>query len=65
MRRPLRLGLAGCGRLAERGYLPALALRDDVELVAVVDVDPARCRALSPGELQDPLAPFDVVADVA
>jgi predicted dehydrogenase len=38
----MRIGLVGCGRLAEAGYLPALALTPRVELVAVVDPDPAR-----------------------
>jgi predicted dehydrogenase len=36
-RRPVRLGLVGCGRVAELGYLPALAGLDQVELVAVAD----------------------------
>ena len=39
---PLRLALVGCGRLAEHGYLPALALVDQLRLVAVADPDPAR-----------------------
>jgi predicted dehydrogenase len=39
---PLRLGLVGCGRLAERGYLPALARVPSLELAAVVDHDPVR-----------------------
>jgi predicted dehydrogenase len=34
---PLRLGLVGCGRLAEAGYLPAIAATYGVELVAVAD----------------------------
>jgi predicted dehydrogenase len=40
--RPLRVGLVGCGRLAEVGYLPAIAATDGVELVAVADPRPAR-----------------------
>jgi predicted dehydrogenase len=40
-----RLGLVGCGRLVERGYLPALAAVDGLRLVAVADPDAAR-RAL-------------------
>jgi predicted dehydrogenase len=36
-RAPLRLGLVGCGRLAEAGYLPAIAGAGGVELVAVAD----------------------------
>ena len=38
----LRLGLVGCGRLAELGYLPALDLVGGVELVAVADPDRIR-----------------------
>jgi predicted dehydrogenase len=40
--RVLRLGIVGCGRLAEFGYLPALAGLDGLTLVAVADPDPAR-----------------------
>jgi predicted dehydrogenase len=36
------LGLVGCGRLAERGYLPAVAATPSVRLVAVTDANPAR-----------------------
>jgi predicted dehydrogenase len=39
---PLRLGLVGCGRLAERGYLPALASIPGLTVVAVADPDPDR-----------------------
>ncbi len=44
----VRVGLVGCGRLAERGYLPALALTESVTLVAVADRDEGRCAALAP-----------------
>ncbi|MFP5320917.1 MAG: Gfo/Idh/MocA family protein [Acidimicrobiia bacterium] len=44
---PLRLGLVGCGRLAELGYVPAAALAADVELVAVADPDPQRRAAVA------------------
>lgn len=37
-----RLGLVGCGRLAEAGYLPALSRCPEVQLVAVADPDPTR-----------------------
>jgi len=37
---PLRIGLIGCGRLAEVGYAPALALTPGVRAVAVADPDP-------------------------
>ncbi|MDZ7732941.1 MAG: Gfo/Idh/MocA family oxidoreductase [Acidimicrobiia bacterium] len=36
------LGLVGCGRLATRGYLPAIADTPGVRLTAVVDPDAAR-----------------------
>lgn len=49
MTRPVRVGLVGCGRLAERGYVPALAQTDAVSLVAVADRDLARCDAVAPG----------------
>jgi len=39
---PLRLGLVGCGRLAELGYVPALASVPGLRLVAVADPDPDR-----------------------
>ena len=38
----LRLGLVGCGRLAEHGYAPAAARSDAVRIVAVAD--PVRAR---------------------
>jgi predicted dehydrogenase len=43
---PIRLGLAGCGRLAEAGYVPALAGLPGVELVAVADPDEGRRAAV-------------------
>lgn len=49
MRPEVRLGLVGCGRVAERGYVPALALARGVRLAAVADVDQARCRETAPG----------------
>ncbi len=49
MTAPLRVGLVGCGRLAERGYLPAFTQMDAVSLVAVADLDAARCESLAPG----------------
>jgi predicted dehydrogenase len=44
---PLRMGLAGCGRIAERGYLPAFRALPQMELVAVADPDPARAATLA------------------
>ncbi|HEX5376492.1 MAG TPA: Gfo/Idh/MocA family oxidoreductase [Solirubrobacterales bacterium] len=46
---PLRLGIAGCGRIAERGYLPALGGLPEVRLAAVADPDPARAAGLLAG----------------
>jgi predicted dehydrogenase len=43
----LRLGLVGCGRLAERGYVPAIAGLDGVDLAAVVDPDRDRRRGVA------------------
>jgi myo-inositol 2-dehydrogenase/D-chiro-inositol 1-dehydrogenase len=43
----LRLGLIGCGRLAERGYIPALRRVADARLVAAADPATDRCRALA------------------
>lgn len=42
MRPPLRIGLVGCGRLAEVGYVPALRDAVDIELAAVAEPDPSR-----------------------
>ncbi len=39
---PLTLGLIGCGRLAELGYVPALAGTARFRLTAVADPDPRR-----------------------
>jgi predicted dehydrogenase len=39
---PLRLGIAGCGRIVERGYLPALRGTNAWALAAVADPDLAR-----------------------
>ena len=38
----LRLGLVGCGRLAECGYAPAAARAKGIEIVAVADPDRSR-----------------------
>jgi len=45
----LRIGLIGCGRLAERGYLPAFRISRGVRLAAVADVAPSRCAEAAPG----------------
>jgi myo-inositol 2-dehydrogenase/D-chiro-inositol 1-dehydrogenase len=38
----VRLGMVGCGRLAELGYAPAATAADGVEIVAVADPDRSR-----------------------
>jgi predicted dehydrogenase len=45
----LRIGLVGCGRLAERGYVPALERAEGVELAAVADPAAERCAGAAPG----------------
>jgi predicted dehydrogenase len=45
---PVRIGLVGCGRLAEFGYLPAFRQAKGVALVGVVDVNASRCREIVP-----------------
>jgi predicted dehydrogenase len=45
----LRVGLVGCGRIAERGYVPALARAEGLELTAVADPVPERCGRVAPG----------------
>jgi Oxidoreductase family, NAD-binding Rossmann fold len=44
----VRIGLIGCGRVAEFGYLPAFRQARGVVLVGIADVNPSRCRALAP-----------------
>ncbi len=58
---PLRLGIAGCGRIVERGYMPALRQLAEVELVAVADPHRERAErvAMSAG-----VAPFTAVEEL-
>lgn len=44
----VRVGLVGCGRLAEFGYLPAFRRASGVTLVAIADVNPLRCKQVAP-----------------
>lgn len=46
---PVRMGLVGCGRLAEFGYLPALRRAAGVVLSGVADLNPHRCKQIAPG----------------
>ena len=50
---PVRLGLVGCGRLAELGYAPASRAAEGVEIVAVSDPERER-RALLAAKLGAP-----------
>lgn len=38
----IRLGIAGCGRIAERGYVPAALAAEDVTIAAFADPNPDR-----------------------
>jgi predicted dehydrogenase len=44
---PLRLGIAGCGRIVERGYLAAARALPEIAVVAVADPDPERVGQLA------------------
>ena len=48
MSAPLEVAIAGCGRITEVGYLPALARTPTVRLVGVVDPDGERCARVAP-----------------
>jgi len=45
---PVRIGLVGCGRLAEFGYIPAFRRASGVSLAGVADVNPLRCKQIAP-----------------
>ena len=44
----VRVGLVGCGRVAEFGYLPAFKKAHGVALAGIADVNPSRCERLAP-----------------
>lgn len=46
MSAPIRLGIVGCGRIVERGYLPALRQLGGVRLAGVADPDLSRAELL-------------------
>jgi predicted dehydrogenase len=46
---PLRIGIIGCGRVVELGYIPALKKARGAQLVAVADPDLERCNRIAPG----------------
>jgi predicted dehydrogenase len=41
----LRIGILGAGNIAQSAHLPVYAARDDVELVAICDMNLARAKA--------------------
>ena len=45
----IQIGLVGCGRVAEFGYLPAFRRAKGVKLIGVADTNPARCQEIAPG----------------
>jgi len=61
----VRLGLIGCGLLAERGYGPAMKRARGVVLTAVADPVGKRCAAVAPGVPAFQTTADLVAADVA
>ena len=47
--RQIRLGMIGCGRLVERGYIPAVHRCEGIVLTAVADLEVERCGRIAPG----------------
>jgi myo-inositol 2-dehydrogenase / D-chiro-inositol 1-dehydrogenase len=47
MRKPLRVGVVGCGRVAATRHLPALTRLPGAEVVALADQDPTRLRVVA------------------
>ena len=45
---PVRIGLVGCGRLAEMGYVRAFHEAAGVALVGVADINQSRCHDIAP-----------------
>jgi predicted dehydrogenase len=43
------MGLVGCGRVAQAGYLPAFQRTSEAVLAGVADVNLSRCRDIAPG----------------
>jgi predicted dehydrogenase len=58
----VRLGLVGCGRLVEAGYIPALAGRDDVIVSAVADPRPDRLELVARLAGSEPVQLADAAA---
>ncbi len=61
---PVRLGLVGCGRLAERAYAPAIAASGRLELVSACDPSPRRRATIAAGPGARPPASFATVEEL-
>lgn len=61
---PLRLGLIGCGRLAELGYLPALSRATAFTLAAVADPDRLRRDQIAASARGRPPARFETAGEL-
>lgn len=61
----MRLGIAGCGRITERGYIPAARRTPGVEIVAFTDPDRARLeRCLGAWRAEGEAEGFDGIASL-
>jgi predicted dehydrogenase len=49
MKDVIQIGLVGCGRVAEFGYLPAFRQARGVKLAGVADINLSRCEDIAPG----------------
>jgi predicted dehydrogenase len=49
MKEVIQIGLVGCGRVAEFGYLPAFRQARGVRLAGVADINLSRCEDIAPG----------------
>jgi predicted dehydrogenase len=59
MTEAVAVGIAGCGRVVERGYLPAIAGTTQLRLVGVADPDAGRRARIAPG-----VPGFETVAEL-
>lgn len=46
----VRLALVGCGRISEKHFEALNQFRDDIQLVAICDIDIEKCKAVKPAE---------------
>ncbi|TVR43628.1 MAG: gfo/Idh/MocA family oxidoreductase [Planctomycetota bacterium] len=47
MSAPLRIGIIGCGDIARKAYIPGIRSYDNLQLMAVADIDLARAQSLA------------------